>query len=166
MTKVTVQCCTCLAPTLFVLVLLGIFALHVVTLVWSIQSLHSNVSMCTSASYKWLWWVCVSAVLHILDMYAHRSSLVPDAAVKTSDVMLVGLIYFVVSLSMGLGTQLEYLDGCTGQARETLLIYMWGNYSMCAIIVLVGLAALCVAAYSSRASGESNENNVDNNTFV
>ena len=128
--------------------------------------MHSNVSMCTSASYTWLWWVCISAVLHLLDMYANRSSFVPDAAVKTSDVMLVGMSYFIVSLSLGLGTQLKYVDGCTGQARETLLIYMWGNYGVCAIILLVVLAALCVAAYNSRTSREPNENNVDNNTFV
>ena len=115
----------------------GYVALQIMLLVRSIQAIVGKDGLCTDASFRWVWFICISSALYANSLIQNRARILSVKSVEEGVLVLV--ITVICCLSFALATQFQYLDGCpAGQyAHLTMKIYMWGNYAVVAAIVLV-----------------------------
>ena len=124
----------------------GYVAWQILVLVHSIGAIHGDggANVCTDASFKWLWWICISSALFSLDLLikvkgqGNKSSLS-----NVGEFVAYFAMLFILALGFGIGTQYQYLDGCVGKGHDAMVIYMWGNYAVASWIALFGT---CFAA--------------------
>ena len=145
-------CCTRCGIAHATAVWLGYVALYGIVLVRSIQALSdSGESNCTEASFKWLWWICVSSAFFVVQELYLLLRNPPN-----HDVIDHCVVVWAMSLGVGIATQSEFLDGCGGKAHTAMYIYMWGNYTVAAVLALCGvISILCDTLCPSGPSGPS-----------
>lgn len=117
---------------------LGYIAWMVLCLVYGIQALtdHSS-SKCTDASFKWLWFIVVSAALFAWNTFVQAKQSTTRIVVAEFAAYIVML--WTLAISFALATQFQYIDGCSGKAHHVMFIYMCGNYAVAAGISLCGV---------------------------
>lgn len=139
---------------------LGYIAWMVLMMVYSIQAmLHHGESCCTHDAFKWLWWICISSGLFALSMLEQRKKLADFKSVEEFAVYL-GLLW-LLSLGFAIGTQCQYLSGCSGDAHHAMFVYMWGNYAVAACITLCGSCFLAEACFSKKTKHESQDTDME-----
>ena len=118
----------------------GYIAFMIVNLVGSIKVLvHKGDSTCTSSSFKWIWWICISSALFAWDLLQRNAAKKEKSSSVDlmKDMSMMAFVYVACSLGFALGTQIDYLDGCNGPAHQVMFIYMCGHYTVALGIVLI-----------------------------
>lgn len=113
-------------------------ALQILLLVRSIQAIVGKDGLCSDASFRWVWFICIASALSVNSMIQNRDR-VGDGLQSVQEFAGLLAIMVLASLGFALGTQLQYLDGCPSghYAYDTMYIYMWGNYAVVASVMLI-----------------------------
>lgn len=124
---------------------LGVVAFEIMVFVRSIQALVESDGLCSTASWRWVWWICIHSGLFCFGLINNNRS--DDS--KNAQLAILPLM-FLMSISFALATQLQYLDGCPegGYAHLAMYIYMWGNYGIAAMVPLSMLVAYVLSRRS------------------
>lgn len=124
---------------------LGVVAFEIMVFVRSIQALVESDGLCSTASWRWVWWICIHSGLFCFWLLNN------NRFQSNKDVQLAILpLIFLMRVSFALATQLQYLDGCPegGYAHLAMYIYMWGNYGIAAMVPLSMLVAYVLSRRS------------------